>query len=274
MLELIREPPPGGAFRMGAGSSAHGAGTNGDRAHYAPRPAPSPGGGAASGGGLSWWQMGARTVRIPIGYVIVAGGLALALAVGTYLIGYSRAEANAESERRRVLQNELDMVDPLNSPSGALASPQTTQNAPLGGAAPTQTATRPPQPNQGTSTQQAPPTGGQRQQAAPGPAPGAGALERDPRVPGLNYWVIARLGPDEARRAASYLQASGVDVAVVETNSDKFREVIASAGFEGLSSPDAARLKSRILELGRMYRVQEKGPTDFSDMYARKFSGR
>jgi hypothetical protein len=208
--------------------------------------------------------MGARTVRIPIGYVIVAGGLALALAVVAYLIGYSRAEANAESERRRVLQTELDMVDPLNAPSGTLANPQTTQNAPTGGAAPTQTTTRPPQANQPGATQ-TPPTGAQRQ---------AGALERDPRVPGLNYWVIARLGPDEARRAAAYLQASGVDVAVVETNSDKFREVIASTGFEGLSSPEAARLKSRILELGRLYRVQEKGPTDFSDMYARKFSGR
>jgi hypothetical protein len=214
--------------------------------------------------------MGARTVRIPIGYVIVAGGLALALAVVAYLIGYSRAEANAESERRRVLQTELDMVDPLNSPSGALANPQTTQNPPTGGgggggAAPTQTATRPTQQTSQPGATQTPPTGGQRQ---------AGGLERDPRVPGLNYWVIARLGPDEARRAAAYLQASGVDVAVVETNSDKFREVIASTGFEGLSSPEAARLKSRILELGRLYRVQEKGPTDFSDMYARKFSGR
>mgnify|MGYP001360616077 CR=1 FL=1 len=255
---------------MGPGASAHGPGTNGDRAQYAPRPSASTGGGA-SGGGLSWWQMGARTVRIPIGYVIVAGGLALALAVLAYWIGYSRATSNAEAERRRVIQSELDqVVDPLNAPSGTLASPQqsqtNTQSSP-----PTQTATRPPQTNQGTSGQapgQAAPTGGQRQQPAPS------GLERDPRVPGMNYWVIARLGPDEARRAAAYLQASGVQVAVVETNSERFREVIASNGFEGLSSPEAARLKSRILELGRLYRVQEKGPTDFSDMYARKFSGR
>lgn len=264
MLELIREPPPGGSFRMGPSST--GAGTNGDRAQYSARPSPGGAGAAASGGGLSWWQMGARTVRIPIGYVIVAGGLALALAVVAYLIGYSRAEANAESERRRVLQTELDMVDPLNSPSGTLANPQTAQNAPTGGPAPTQTATRPTQQPSQPGATQAPPTGAQRQQP--------GGLERDPRVPGLNYWVIARLGPDEARRAAAYLLASGVQVAVVETNSDKFREVIASTGFEGLSSPEAARLKSRILELGRLYRVQEKGPTDFSDMYARKFSGR
>lgn len=250
---------------MGPGAPAHGAGTNGERAHYAPRPSPAPGG-AGAGSGLSWWQMGARSVRIPIGYVIVAGGLALALAVVAYWIGYSRATSNAEAERRRVLQSELDqVVDPLNAPSGALANPQQPQTSTQ--SPPGQTANRPPQPTQGTAGQ-AQQTGGQRQPTAPA------GLERDPRVPGMNYWVIARLGPDEARRAAAYLQASGVEVAVVETNSDKFREVIASTGFEGLSSPDATRLKSRILELGRLYRVQEKGPTDFSDMYARKFSGR
>ncbi len=250
MLELIREPPPGGAFRTGPGSS--GSGTDGARAAYSAK--------APGSGGLSWWQMGSRTLRIPVGYVIIAVGLAFVLAVVGYLVGYNRRDAiaKADQERQRINNAQLDMVDPLNAPTGGPVGTKAASTNP-----PVQPVTRPPQ-------QAAPPrqaTGGQQEVPA--------GLDRDPRVVGMNYWVIARLGPDEARRAAAFLMANGVTVAIVETNSERFREIIAAAGFEGSgNSPEAARLKSRVLELGRLYRVQEKGPTDFSDMYARKYSGR
>jgi hypothetical protein len=205
--------------------------------------------------------MGARTLRIPVGYVIVAVGLALVLAVVGYLIGYNRRDALAKAEHARTAEAQLDMVDPLNAPTGVTPGTQA-------GSQPAQTqpvVTRPPQ--QSTAPRQA-------STPAEQPSPPAG-IERDPRVVGMNYWVVARLGPDEARRAASFLMANGVSVAIVETNSERFREIIASTGFEGSgNSPEASRLKSRVLELGRLYRVQEKGPTDFSDMYARKYSGR
>jgi len=217
--------------------------------------------------------MGARTLRIPVGYVIVAGGLALALAVLAYMIGFKRAEAKAEADRARAVQEQLEVVDPLTAPvmGGSTGAPTGGTGSPSGGQ---RLATRPPASPQGPSASPAGDKAGSSTQTAPSlnTTPG---LERDPRVPGLNYWVVARLGPDEARKAAAYLQASGVNVAVIETGSSKFREVIAADGFEGSGSgPEAARIKSRILELGRLYRVQEKGPTDFSDMYARKFSGR
>lgn len=260
LLELIREPPPGGAFRMHSG----GAHVNGDSS-AAPGPTASPRGFAPSSGGLSWWQMGARTLRIPVGYVIVAAGLALALAVVGYLVGYSRAVAGVKAERAREMQAQLQMVDPLNSPAQTAIPAGNIEQA-----------QRPPaqQPEQ----RQAPPPASPQQQASRPPS-NAGVppadLERDPRVAGLNYWVVARLGPDEARRAASFLLANGVRAAVVETNTDRFREVIVSEGFEGSpNAPQPAAIKARVLELGRLYRVQEKGPTDFSDMYARKFSGR
>ncbi|MGP1309565.1 MAG: hypothetical protein ACTS27_05130, partial [Phycisphaerales bacterium] len=83
LLELIREPPPGGAFRMGSSAGSSGGSSNGEPSGQAYTPARSAGGGS---GGLSWWQMGARTVRIPIGYVIVAGGVALALAVVQFVV--------------------------------------------------------------------------------------------------------------------------------------------------------------------------------------------
>jgi hypothetical protein len=203
--------------------------------------------------------MGARTLRIPVGYVIVAVGLALVLTVVGYIVGYNRRDALAKAEHARTAEAQLDMVDPLNAPTGGVGtqegSPSQTQPV----------VTRPPQ-QSSTPRQAAAPAG----QTSP-PV----SADRDPRVMGMNYWVIARLGPDEARRAASFLLANGVTVAVVETNSERFREIIASTGFEGSgNSPEASRLKSRVLELGRLYRVQEKGPTDFSDMYARKYSGR
>ncbi len=250
LLELIREPPPGGAFRSGpsAGASSEG----GTRAAYSGK---SPG-----SGGLSWWQMGSRTLRIPVGYVIVAVGLALVLTVVGYIVGYNRRDsiAKADEERARIANAQLDMVDPLNAPAGGGQATPTNQ--------PTQPVnTRPPQ--QAAAPQQAASGGSQS-------TPPAG-LERDPRVVGMNYWVIARQDPDEARRAAAFLMANGVSVAIVETRDDKVREIIASMGFEGSgTAPEAARLKARILELGRLYRVQEKGATDFTDMYARKYSGR
>ncbi|MGP1311030.1 MAG: hypothetical protein ACTS27_12610, partial [Phycisphaerales bacterium] len=183
-----------------------------------------------------------------------------------YLIGYGRAEAHAEAERARTIQAQLDMVDPLNAP-GEPAGSQ---------AAPVTTATRPPTGGQQAANRpaQQPQTGSGGGSATNQPRQPA-VTTADPRVPGMNYWVVARLGPDEARRAGAFLMANGVDVAVLESNSERFREVIAATGFEGSgTSPEAARLKARILELGRLYRVSEKGPTDFSDMYARKYSGR
>lgn len=255
MLELIREPPSGGSFRMSSGGASSRSSAPSD-----------------PGGGPGWWQMGARTVRLPVGYLFVAAGLALALTVVGYFIGYKRAEQDARAQRAREGQALVDSsLDPLNVGAGApLAQTGQTQSpagssGPGGARTPSQTQTQQPSSGQAAPSQTPPP---------PGVRPSD--LERDPRVSGLNYLIIARLGPDEARKAAAYLQANGVDVAVVPTGSDRFREVIATRGFPAgeVTGPERQRLEARIKELGRLYRLQERGPTDFSDMYPRRFSGR
>lgn len=256
MLELIREPPSGGSFRMTSGG--------------APSRSSAP---SDPGGGPGWWQMGARTVRLPVGYLFVAAGLALALTVVGYFIGYKRAEQDARAQRAREGQALVDSsLDPLNVGSGGAPLAQTSQTQPVvGSPSGTRTPTQTQQPTGG-----APPTGGSSAPSVTPPGVRPSDLERDPRVSGLNYLIIARLGPDEARKAAAYLQANGVDVAVVPTGSDRFREVIATRGFPAgeVTGPERQRLESRIKELGRLYRLQERGPTDFSDMYPRRFSGR
>lgn len=258
LLELIREPPPGGSFRVSPGG--------------APSRSVAP---SDPGGGPGWWQMGARTVRLPVGYLFVAAGVALALTVVGYFIGYKRAEQDARAQRAREGQALVDSsLDPLNGGIGSGAPLAQTQSTPVTGA-PAPGGTRQSQPQQQPAGQppQQPrqPSGGQ----AP-PATRPSDLERDPRVAGMNYLIIARLGPDEARKAAAYLQANGVDVAVIPTNSERFREVIATRGFAAgeVTGPERQRLESRIKELGRLYRLQERGPTDFSDMYPKRFSGR
>lgn len=198
-----------------------------------------------------------RSIRVPVGYVFLAVAAGIALLFAGYFVGHSRANAKVMAERRAQSAALLD--DSVADPLAALGS----QVSPGGN----QPATNPPR--QGATPPQTRPTG-------TAPRPGAGqasaAVGLDPRAPGLNYYICARLREEEAVRAAEFLSANGVAAAVTPADNPTLRLVVATRGFtrEEMKGGEASALRSRISSLGRIYKEQHKGPTDFHDVYPEK----
>ncbi|TVQ65134.1 MAG: hypothetical protein EA379_00385 [Phycisphaerales bacterium] len=229
------------------------------------RPTPRPTPVVADAADGAWWRGGGRSLRIPVGYVFVAGAIVFALCIGFFVLG---AHQGGRAERERYARDASAAwlgpdSDPLNDA------------APGSGAGPVQQATRPtqavPDPAQSAPTRAT----NRSQQTAPAPATGGARLGE-----GLNHFIIARLGPDEAHRAAAFLRSHGLDVGVFAADNPRFREVIALRGFGAGSGPDgvggseANALRSDIRRVGRLYKAQASGPTDFADVYAFRIDAR
>ncbi|MBL0920841.1 MAG: hypothetical protein IBJ10_01795 [Phycisphaerales bacterium] len=223
-------------------------------------PAPMPMSGAGSGGSV--FAAAGRSIRVPMGYVFLVVAAVIAMLFGAYSVGHSRASAKALADRRAqsaALLDEPAVADPL-AQLGARVNPAGANPAP------TQTRTAAP----------APTTQAQRPPAGPGPNQRAGTaaatVGRDPRVAGLNYFICARLREEEAVRAAEFLSANGVAAAVTPADNASLRLVVATRGFsrDEMKGGEASALRSRITSLGRIYKSQHKGPTDFHDVYPEK----
>ncbi|MFG0274690.1 MAG: hypothetical protein ACF8QF_06505 [Phycisphaerales bacterium] len=198
-----------------------------------------------------------RVVRLPVGYLFLAGALVVVLIVGGYLIGYRRADSAVRDSERTRAQRELESAvqDPLLD--------QAPLNPDL-------------LPSAGRSGTPAAATNQPRQQApAAEPAPASTEPGADPRTPGLNYFIVARDLPDEAERAAAYLRESGVPAAVVPSSTGSLRLVVALQGFTGdqMRAGEHNTLKARIQSLGRIWKRDMGGTTDWADTYPAKYSG-
>lgn len=206
--------------------------------------------------GGSFWASPMRTLRVPMGFVFVAAAVVLVLVGGAYSIGYSRG---AEKERAEAIRRAFGDVTPVD---------------PLAGTNPGGGEVR--QPAQGTRVQTAPPpqqgTPAEAQNRSSGARSGAEG-SGDPRVEGLNYFHVARVFEEEANQIASFLNANGVAAAVVPSNNARLRIVVASQGYPRgeIYGAEANALKAEIRRLGRLYKAQENGSTDFSGMYAVRF---
>lgn len=199
-----------------------------------------------------------RSIRVPVGYVFLAVAAGIALLFAGYFVGHSRANAKALAERRAQSAALLDdsVADPLTA-LGSRVSP--------GGSQP---AVNPPK--QATTPALSRPAGTQTRTGA---GQASAAVGLDPRAPGLNYYICARLREEEAVRAAEFLSANGVAAAVTPADNPTLRLVVATRGFtrEEMRGGEASALRSRISSLGRIYKEQHKGPTDFHDVYPEKY---
>ncbi len=124
----------------------------------------------------------------------------------------------------------------------------------------------------------------------PGPAavPGspAGPLAGDPRVPGLNYLVIATLDPPSAERLREVLGQGGVQAFTVPLqgvdpnrssgNNPPLVMVYASLGLTGAEIraqvPAMKELEDNVARLGQRWKREFKGTTDFSDRWWKKYT--
>lgn len=109
---------------------------------------------------------------------------------------------------------------------------------------------------------------------SPAPNPQSPApSSADPRVPGYNYFCLATMPPKfraEADRAVVFLQRNRVDAAVFSVD-NHWLQVVALRGFDTASSQQAKDYQSLLRSLGRSWKAEHRGWSDWSDLYAVKY---
>lgn len=96
----------------------------------------------------------------------------------------------------------------------------------------------------------------------------------DPRRPGLNYFRLFQVPSrykTDAERVVAFLAEHKVDAAVLSIQNGDLYKVIALPGFERISDPQAQAFEKQLRLLGRMWKQQRKGSTDWQDLYPEKF---
>lgn len=121
--------------------------------------------------------------------------------------------------------------------------------------------------------------GVETQTAGAGAGSGGGSAvlgsENDPREAGLNYFRLETVpsnGREEGRAAVRFLRQNGVDAALIPIKNGNSLKLVALRGFESPYSDQAAQQFKRKLEsLGRAWKTQHDGSSDWMDMYPEKY---
>ncbi len=103
----------------------------------------------------------------------------------------------------------------------------------------------------------------------------AGAAARDPRRVGMNYYCLATMPLKyraEAEKAVAFLKSNEVDARVFVVQ-NRMLQVIVLKGFEKPSSREAKRYENLLRSLGRTWKAEHRGWSDWSDLYAIKYKG-
>jgi hypothetical protein len=215
-----------------------------------PRPAaPPPAQEEPSGSG---WLSPGRTVRMPIGYLLLGAAIAVVALVGSFTIGYGRGEADAraEADRTWLAANQQNLA----VPPPEIPAQRARQTAPPS-ARPAQEPTAAP-----SSSSRAP--------------AGWGPIESDPREAGKNYFILVHTQREPALRFARFCRDNGVEAYVVRPNNSSLYKVLALPGYApgGRSAPFVTELERRIEAVARKWKAQVNARDDIVH-YLEKFEG-
>lgn len=191
-----------------------------------------------------------RTLRVPFGYVFFVAAAVLILFAIAWALGHRSGVKDVRAEQAAKVAPDFEGPGPSRDPYTAVVPSPTQQ--PI---------------TQGPGRAATPPQIPQRPIV-----PAA-----DPRQAGLNYYIIDRYDPATAARAVEFLRSSGLDVFAWPDENPTFHLIVTVQGFPrgSLSSPEARALGDQIKRLGRVWKQQNRGPSDFSSAYLKKHdSGR
>jgi hypothetical protein len=196
------------------------------------------------------WVTAGRTIRLPVGYVLLAGAATLLLLVGAYMFGHWRgAEAQRAAFDRTLL--EAGSMPIARDPMQQGGDPATIDDA---------------------TGELAPPEGtgdsSEGEGGVPGEAAAAwGPVESDPRRAGRLYLVLAETRREGALRLAEYCRTNGLEAYVVGGDNGPRRRVILLPGFATRSDPELRSLMERVDQVGRAWKAEHRGESDLSDKY-------
>jgi len=182
-----------------------------------------------------------RSVRVPVGYLLLGLAVAIGIGVMAFTWGFSRGRDETRTELAKTLEQAVvgrSVQDPLGT------------TAPGEGSASAIDAVAPSVPV--------------------APAPGG-----DPRQPGLNYFVIAHATPETAPALAAFCREQGLEASVVSDHNGVLRKVIVTPGYaDGARRSDEVQaLERRIREVGLRWKSSRRGNADFSGAYPELFRG-
>ena len=195
------------------------------------------------GEGVAWGP--GRTLRLPLGWVPVAGVAMVAVAVLAYIWGFSRGREDARLEAGRALEASVasrSVSDPL---------------------------AQEPLPGRGG------PSAPGIDQRASGPGDGPIDAGQDPRRPGFNYFVLAHATTATAPELAAFCRDRGLEARVVEDHNGVARKIVVLPGYvDGERRGDRVRaIEQRIVEVGLAWKSHRRGNADFSGYYAELHRG-
>ncbi len=176
------------------------------------------------------------TLRVPRGMALALMGGLLGLLILAYWVGYNRGDSAAELRVTETYQGALN---------GDGRVP----------------------PDRSGFNYVAPSTGQGARLADSG--------NRDLRIPGSNYLILALSPQNEARRLQTFLGERGVDVLIGPRNNKGLCQVIALRGFTPAAYRDTdenERFMARMRALGREWKSANQGKgEDLSSMYYQKY---
>ena len=207
------------------------------------------------------WLSKRMVFRLPRSTLIALGGAVAGLVVVAFLLGRFIGQ-QAASDRYLELQQSAASFDEVRTgePNRSLIPGSV--------------------PRVGTGGEGATPVVSGEQAGEPDvpPPPGRTASASsagDPRQPGLNYFRLLAI-PASARsdgeRAVAFLADHGIDAALIPVNNGRFLKLIVLEGFESpRTNARAQRLKDRLRALGREWKAEHRGGTDWQDLLAEKY---
>ena len=207
----------------------------------------------------SWLQAG-RSVRLPVGYVIVGSAIAFVVVLVAYIAGHQRGQTTERGRLEQqlagsaVLASDLETLDPLVEPASSDGR-GVLSYVPPGSTQPNARS------NAGVRTSV--PTSW-------GPV----EPKSDPRTKGQTYFVLAETNQPGALKLAEYCRANGLETYVVLAKNSR-RQVIAFPGFQRSSrmNPEVKALEAQIHAIGAKWKKNERGDSDLSDAYPLTHNG-
>ncbi len=194
---------------------------------------------SGSGSGPS----GARSLRMPIGVLIVALMLLTGGGYALWSLGYQAGIRSNELQRTEASLVAARTVDPLATPLAV--SPAVTPEV---------------QGSQGVAPAS----------AGLGPAP-----EVDPRQAGLNYFILADgISFDRASEMVAFCRGQGLDAIAVPSNNARFLVFVQPGfGWDDRGGPAVKALEASIRSVGAKWKALGRGNGDVRDFYPKLFKG-
>lgn len=187
---------------------------------------------------------GRGSVRLPTGVIAAAAAACVALVTGAYIVGYGVGKGVGERESMQAPVPPL--VDPLSNASsgGSPAAPADPGALPVVG-------------------------GGGAAETSPAGAGLTPFTGDDPRLPGLNYFILATTDPAGATEMVDFCRANGLDAHIGGGHNGRLRQVVVLPGFpsDGRGSPEIKALEARIKQVGAQWKALRRGNSDFRDYY-------